>query len=29
MLAGQLHAAVEVSNSGGTEFTITFGEPNT
>jgi PAS domain S-box-containing protein len=24
MLAGQLHAAVELSNSGGTEFTITF-----
>jgi PAS domain S-box-containing protein len=29
MLAGQLHAAVEVSNSGGTEFTITFGGPKT
>jgi len=24
MLAGQLHAAVEVSSTGGTEFTITF-----
>jgi PAS domain S-box-containing protein len=29
MLAGQLHAAVEVSNSGGTEFTITFEGPKT
>jgi PAS domain S-box-containing protein len=27
MLAGQLHAAVEVSNAGGTEFTITFEGP--
>jgi PAS domain S-box-containing protein len=29
MLAGQLHADVEVSSDRGTEFTITFGEPKT
>jgi two-component sensor histidine kinase len=28
MLAGQLHAAVEVSNTNGTEFTITFEGPS-
>jgi two-component sensor histidine kinase len=29
MLAGQLHAAVEVSGKEGTEFTVTFGGPKT
>ena len=29
MLAGQLHATVEVCSSHGTEFTVTFGGPKT
>jgi two-component sensor histidine kinase len=29
MLAGQLHAIVEVASNEGTEFTVTFGGPKT